>query len=87
MFFHNQPGVLTNSGSINATGVNGAGVYLENDGTVTNNAGASMTGAKFGAFIEGGFGTLANYGVISGASYDGVVLGLEGSSRTPRGRP
>ncbi|MBV8914536.1 MAG: hypothetical protein JOZ05_16035 [Acetobacteraceae bacterium] len=46
---------------------------------MTNAKGGSITGAKFGAFLEGGFSQLANYGAISGGSYDGVVLGLGGT--------
>ena len=37
-----------------------------------------ITGQQFGAFLEGGFATLANYGSISGVSNDGIVLGLGG---------
>ena len=54
------------------------GVYLENNGAVTNETTGHIAGQKFGAFIEGGFGNVANSGSISGATYDGVVLGLGG---------
>ena len=57
---------------ISGTGTQGTGVYLENNGNVTNTSTGTITGQKFGAFIEGGFGTIANYGSISGATYDGV---------------
>src|SRR5581483_3948940 len=36
-------------------------------------------GHKFGVFLEGAATTLANYGSISGTTYDGVVLGLGGT--------
>ena len=39
----------------------------------------TITGEKFGAFFDGGVTTLANYGSISGATYDGAILGLGGS--------
>jgi hypothetical protein len=68
-------GTVTNRGSINATGTNGAGVYVENGGMVTN----SVSGHKFGVFLEGAAGTLTNAGRISAATYDGVVLGLGGT--------
>ena len=65
--------------AITGTGTHGTGVYLENGGSATNTSTGTITGHKFGAFLEGGFTTLANYGSISGATYDGVVLGLGGT--------
>ena len=78
VFFKNQAGTLTNAGQITGTGTDGTGIYLENGGSATNTSTGTITGHQFGAFLEGGFTTLANYGSISGATYDGAVLGLGG---------
>jgi FG-GAP-like repeat/FG-GAP repeat len=78
VFVKNAAGTVTNAGNIFGTGSQSTGVYLENNGAITNESTGNITGEKFGAFIEGGFGSIANYGSISGATYDGVVLGLGG---------
>jgi hypothetical protein len=79
VFFQLGAGTLANAGSIGSNGPNGSGVYAESGGSVTNSAGGAITGTKFGVFLEGGFSTLTNAGRISGATYDGVVLGLGGT--------
>ncbi|MBV9247810.1 MAG: S-layer family protein [Acetobacteraceae bacterium] len=80
VFFQKQAGTLINSGSISANDpLTAAGVYLENGGAVTNTSVGSISGARFGVFLEGAFTTLNNAGFIQGAIYDGVVLGLGGT--------
>jgi hypothetical protein len=69
-------GTVTNSGNISASG---AAVYLQNGGSVTNNSAGTISGKQYGAFLEGGPGTIANQGSISGATGDGIVLGLGGA--------
>ena len=54
VFFKNQPGTLTNAGQITGTGTDGTGIYLENGGSATNTSTGTITGHKFGAFLEGG---------------------------------
>jgi hypothetical protein len=53
-------------------------VYLETGGSITNNQSGMIFGNKFGAFLEGAFGTITNNGTIAAPSYDGVVVGRGG---------
>ncbi len=67
---------VTNAGSItgttattvNSTEIFGDGVGLWAGGTVTNDAGGSITGARYGVYITGGAGSVTNAGTISGAN-------------------
>ena len=72
---------VTNSGGIYATATNGAGVSLNSGGTVTNQAGGTISGAAHGVFLTGGTSLLNNAGEIYGtaASGNGAVLGSGGS--------
>ena len=72
------PATVTNSGSINATGANAAGIYVESTGAVTNTSTGSVTSNKFGVFLEGGFSTLQNYGSVLAVA-DGAVAGRGGA--------
>ena len=63
---------------ISSNGSDGTAAYLESGGSITNLTGGTITGAKFGAFIEAG-GTVTNSGTITGSTYDGVVLGHGGT--------
>jgi hypothetical protein len=72
-----QPGTITNSGSISATGA--AGVDLETGGTVDNGLGGSVKGSSFGAFITGGSGLVTNAGLIASAIYGAVALEAGGT--------
>jgi hypothetical protein len=77
VFIKNALGTVTNDGVIMTVGSNGAGVYIQNGGQLTNAASGTITGSQFGAFLEGGFSTTENSGTILG-TYDGLVLGLGG---------
>ena len=47
VFFKVQPGTVNNSGNISGTGTSGTGVYLENNGNITNTSTGTITGAVF----------------------------------------
>jgi hypothetical protein len=71
-------GAVTNAGSIAATGVvHGlyapSGVVLLAGGTVTNDAGGSISGADRGVAIAGNAATVINVGTVSGGDY-GIVM-------------
>ncbi len=68
MFSQDATAAVTNSGSVTASAAGSAGADIEGGGTVTNNAGANLSGSAFGVFLTGG-GTVTNAGTIGGASY------------------
>ena len=49
VFFKVQHGTVINSGNISGTGTSGTGVYLENNGNITNTSTGTITGAVFSA--------------------------------------
>lgn len=68
-------GTVTNSGLIKATVDDGIGIFA--GGTVTNNAGGTITGAGpggAGIFITGGSGTVKNSGSIADPDHLGILL-------------
>jgi hypothetical protein len=69
------PGIVTNAGTMIATGqLAGAGVRLEAGGVVVNSGSAALiSGACFGVEVTGGLGTVTNSGAISGV-YSGLYL-------------
>ena len=71
-----QPAVV-NYGTIDSTG--GTGIDLTDGGSITNGTSAStaylIEGSTSGVVITGAAGTIANFGIISGASGRGVYLG------------
>ncbi|HLZ65056.1 MAG TPA: hypothetical protein VKQ29_02440, partial [Aliidongia sp.] len=74
-------GTVINSGTIIDTGSTGHGVYLFNGGTVSNSAGALISGGGDGiAFLQGP-GTVSNDGTITGTGPNafGVILVAGGS--------
>lgn len=75
-------GTIINLGSIAGTGTDGQGVWLIDGGLVTNAASASITGGGEAIDIEGGTGTVINYGYIAGFLFDGVAMGASGSTLT-----
>ena len=54
---------MTNSGSI--TGTAGFGIHADTNATVTNNAGASITGGLNGIDATTGFANVTNSGSIT----------------------
>jgi hypothetical protein len=66
---------ITNSGTITAPSADGAGADIEAGGSITNLAGGSISGTKFGVFLTGGSGTVTNAGAISGGTYAVNFLG------------
>ena len=62
-----RPRRSSTPGSITAT--SGAGADIEGGGSITNQAGATLSGSSFGVFITGGASTVTNAGTISGGSY------------------
>jgi hypothetical protein len=70
-------GMLTNAGTITTSGK--YGVHLGAGGSVTNEAGGTISG-YFGVKISGGAGMVTNAGTISGSGgYGGVSLSAGGS--------
>jgi uncharacterized protein with beta-barrel porin domain len=53
----------------------GDGVSLNAGGTVTNQTGGIITGARYGVYVTGGSGTVTNAGTIGGASGSVVFAG------------
>jgi hypothetical protein len=73
---------ITNSGVVSASG--GDGIILAVGGTITNSAGASITGYGSGVYVKnGGAGFLTNGGNISATGTNGVGVDLnDGGSVT-----
>ncbi|MGC2414570.1 MAG: hypothetical protein WA459_17970 [Stellaceae bacterium] len=69
-------GAVTNSGAI--TGVY-TGLYLQDGGGVTNQAGGLIAGNDTGVLVSGGAGGIVNSGSISASTGVGVELSLGGS--------
>src|SRR5438309_1577188 len=65
---------ISNYGTIKATGANSSGVRLENGGTVTNVAGAQISGLADGVVIAGGTGSISNSGTIRGTGTAGYGI-------------
>ena len=61
-----------------ATFIVGDGVMLGDGGSVSNLTGGTITGARYGVFVQTATGTVSNAGSISGA-HSGVVLGAGGA--------
>ena len=73
-------GKVTNSGAILATVDDG--MALDGGGTVTNQAGASISGqggSGAGVFVTGGLATINNSGSITGANHHGVLIAAGGT--------
>ena len=70
---------VVNGGSIAATSATGIGVELLLNGTIINSASASIVGGARGVHLNGGAGTVVNYGSIGGRRYAGVVMFAGGS--------
>lgn len=68
------PAVVTNNGSITASGPGGLGAFFGNPVTFANNAGASIVSTQSNAIIASAGGTLANAGTIT-ASAAGIFAG------------
>ncbi len=68
--FTNAGASLTNSGTISSS--SGNAVQLDQGGSVTNAAGAKITGATNGIYVKGGPGTVTNTGAITGTGGYGV---------------
>jgi hypothetical protein len=71
---YNASGTVTNFGGI--TSSLGNGIYVANEGQVTNEQGAKVVGQNAGVMLGFAGGTLVNDGFIagSGATYGGVTL-------------
>src|SRR5229473_759392 len=76
---------VTNLGTVKSIGSLGVGIYLKSGGLVTNGASgtapALIDGSYAGLFINGGSGTVVNFGTIEGSgteSTKGIVLGTGG---------
>jgi hypothetical protein len=69
---------IINFGTVSAAGSNGAGVYLQAGGTVTNSSGALLSG-DYGVVTDGP-GVVINSGTISGRT-EAVLLGNSGPNR------
>lgn len=61
------PGLVTNTGSVTAHGVGGAGAIFSGDVTLNNAAGASIVSQQANAIVANGGGTFNNAGTISAA--------------------
>ena len=66
-------GIITNSGTIQATGTAGVGIYLAAGGTITNNAGGTISGV-IGIQANAGGVTVDNFGTIIGTGGTAVQL-------------
>ena len=66
-------GTVTNNASI--TGIIRDGINAQTNATVTNNAGASITGGLNGIVANTGFANVTNSGSITGTSGDGIFAG------------
>ena len=86
-FSKNQPGTVTNAGHITGTGTDGTGIYLENGGSATNTSTGTITGHKFGAFLEGASPRLRTMAASRGRPMTAPSSGLAASSRTRRALP
>jgi hypothetical protein len=86
-FLTGGAGKVTNKGTISGGGPFGAGVKLEAGGSITNKAGASISGPGVGVLISGGTGEVANRGTISasGGGQSGVTLEIGGSVTNTEG--
>ena len=79
---------VTNSGSITAAG---SGIDAGTNATVTNHAGASITGGQFGIAVDAGFANVVNSGSITAtfagisAQTDATVTNNAGASITGGG--
>jgi hypothetical protein len=79
---YGSPGTVTNAGSITVMGTYGTGVFLLAGGSVTNQAGGTISGTPAGVAVTGA-GTVTNAGTITGTGTDGTgVLLLAGGSVT-----
>jgi uncharacterized protein with beta-barrel porin domain len=69
-----ETGVTVNvvGGASNTVSGNTSGIFL-GDATVTNNAGASITGGLFGIFTNLGSANVTNSGSIAGTGFAGIV--------------
>ena len=65
-------GLISNYGTISASGSGSESVLLVSNGQVSNHADGVITGANIGVDLTSGAGTLTNYGVVS-ATNNGVV--------------
>jgi len=70
---------VTNAGSITGTGASSDGVLLTAGGSVTNQAGGTISGGQRGVDFSGAAGTVTNAGSITGTTLDGVSLHAGGS--------
>ncbi len=74
--FFSGPATIVNYGTVLSTGLYSDGVRLDNGGSISNRAGALISG-YYGVEIYGG-GTVTNYGTMSGTGGDdgaGIYLG------------
>jgi uncharacterized protein with beta-barrel porin domain len=72
------PGTVINYGSI--TGTNRFGVFFASGGSVTNQAGGVISSSGTGVYLNGGAGTVTNFGTITGGTGRyGVFLHAGGS--------
>ena len=75
---------VTNSGLILALGAGSiAGVGLTDGGTVTNQAGGTISGREYGVDIRGAAGTVTNSGLIGGALEAPVGSGIQIATAPP----
>ena len=63
---------IINSGSITGTGNGADGIIADTNATVTNNAGASISGDRIGVYARFGFANVTNSGSITGTSNIGI---------------
>ena len=59
-----SPSSLMNAGQITGTGTFGADLLT--NGTFVNQAGGTISGGRYGVYLESASGTISNYGVITG---------------------
>ncbi|CAG4887098.1 hypothetical protein R69919_00356 [Paraburkholderia gardini] len=74
-----SPGVVTNTGSIAASGPGGLGAFIAGRVTLDNAAGASIVSQQDNGIDANGGGTFNNAGTISGRN---VALSLVGAAAT-----